>query len=206
VTIQLAADQNHSGGLGLKGGVGDGALIIDGAATATISSATSDAINTAGNVLQGVVVQNVKLSSTGGFCLLVQNMATVQIGNGVNFQACSDGHIGAQDAGTIVQLSGDYIISGNAPTHYNAANGGQIIQGNGIKVTLTGTPAFSIAFALAFANGTYYAASRFVSFSGAATGSRYNAQLNGVIYTGGAGADYFPGDAAGATATGGQYD
>ncbi len=205
-TIQLAAGQDNSGGLGLKGGVGDGGLIIDGAMTATISNASSDAINTAGNVLQGVTVQNVKLSSAGGFCLLVQNIATVRVGTGVNFQACRDGHIAAQDAGTIVQLFGDYTISGNAPTHFNAANGGQIIQGDAITVTLTGTPEFSIAFALAFANGTYYAASRFVTFSGAARGSRYNAQLNGVIYTGGAGADYFPGDSAGATATGGQYN
>lgn len=38
-----------------------------------------------------------------------------------------------------------------------------------------------------------------------ATGSRYLANVNGVINTGGGGASYFPGSTAGSTATGGQY-
>jgi hypothetical protein len=41
-------------------------------------------------------------------------------------------------------------------------------------------------------------------FSGSATGSRFSVTLNSVINTGG-GANFFPGDVAGTTATGGQY-
>ena len=43
------------------------------------------------------------------------------------------------------------------------------------------------------------------TFSGSATGKRFEATVNGVIYSSGAGASYLPGNAAGTTATGGQY-
>jgi hypothetical protein len=43
------------------------------------------------------------------------------------------------------------------------------------------------------------------TFSGAATGVRYDSQSNSVIFTGGGGPTALPGDAAGTTATGGQY-
>jgi hypothetical protein len=44
------------------------------------------------------------------------------------------------------------------------------------------------------------------TFTGAATGKRYDVTENGVISTAGGGANYFPGNAAGTTATGGQYN
>ncbi len=43
------------------------------------------------------------------------------------------------------------------------------------------------------------------NFTGSATGPRYDADTNGVINTFGGGANFFPGDAPGSTATGGQY-
>jgi hypothetical protein len=42
-------------------------------------------------------------------------------------------------------------------------------------------------------------------FSGAATGPRYSANTNGVVNSFGGGATYFPGNAVGVLATGGQY-
>lgn len=41
---------------------------------------------------------------------------------------------------------------------------------------------------------------------GNVTGSKYKAQLNGVIDTQGAGVNYFPGNTAGSTSSGGQYN
>ena len=41
--------------------------------------------------------------------------------------------------------------------------------------------------------------------TGTATGIRYSASRNSIIDTGGGGAEYFPGDTAGTTASGGQY-
>jgi hypothetical protein len=69
-------------------------------------------------------------------------------------------------------------------------------------VTLTGTPTFSTAFVLASAGSLFAPANTFV---GGATGTRYTAQLNGVIFTGSKSLTYFPGSAAGSTPTGGQY-
>jgi HK97 family phage major capsid protein len=43
------------------------------------------------------------------------------------------------------------------------------------------------------------------TFSGSATGTRYLANGNAVVFTNGGGASYLPGNAAGSTATGGQY-
>lgn len=44
-----------------------------------------------------------------------------------------------------------------------------------------------------------------VTFSGSATGKRYTADTNSVLFTSGGGASFIPGDSAGSTATGGQY-
>lgn len=41
--------------------------------------------------------------------------------------------------------------------------------------------------------------------TGAVTGQRYSASFNGIIGTNGAGVNFFPGNSAGATSTGGQY-
>ena len=69
-------------------------------------------------------------------------------------------------------------------------------------LALTGTPAYSSAFALATELGMIFF---FDQPAGAATGKRYDVTLNGVINTFGGGASYLPGDSAGVTATGGQY-
>lgn len=67
-------------------------------------------------------------------------------------------------------------------------------------VTLTGTPAFGAEFALATRVALIEVAGG--SFSGSATGKRYDVNLNGVILSSGL---TLPGNAAGTTATGGQY-
>ena len=68
--------------------------------------------------------------------------------------------------------------------------------------TISGTPAYTQQFAYAADCGVITAVG---SFSGSATGQRYLVSRNGVIYTGGAGATYFPGNVAGVEETGGKY-
>ena len=75
--------------------------------------------------------------------------------------------------------------------------------GASLTVTVTGTPAFANAFCAAYVLGLAYPA--FYTFSGSATGKRYEATTNGVISTGGAAPTYFPGNVAGTTGSGGQY-
>jgi hypothetical protein len=118
----------------------------------------------------------------------------------VDFGSGVDQQVRADDGG-MVEITGNYSISGNAGSHWIAVQGQVRCQGR--TITLTGTRAFSAAFAEAQDPGLVIVDGN--TFSGAATGKRYNAVSNGVIRTNGAGANYLPGDAAGTTTTGGQY-
>jgi hypothetical protein len=71
-------------------------------------------------------------------------------------------------------------------------------------ITLTGTPAFTAGFALCSGSGAYIQHTG-GSFTGPATGARYALSLNGAINTAGAGANYFPGNAAGTNDGTGAY-
>ncbi len=118
---------------------------------------------------------------------------------GVEFGACGT-QVAARLNG-VARGYGDYEIVDDAAQHVQADTGGRVDL-SGITVTLTGTPAFT-TFANAKRLGSIVADG--TTYSGAATGARYSATLNGIIDTNGAGATALPGDSAGATATGGQY-
>jgi hypothetical protein len=120
---------------------------------------------------------------------------------GVIFGACATSHMSPSSAG-VINAFGNYTISGAAPLHYDSNSSGSIVMSSR-TVTITGTFAFSTAFAFAQVNSSITADG--MTFIGTATGIRYSATLNAVINTGGGGASYFPGDSAGSTATGGQY-
>jgi hypothetical protein len=100
-----------------------------------------------------------------------------------------------------------YQISGNAQVHAQAATEGYIELSSSpdrhLAVTLNATPNFSAAFVMAGAGSISAANNGFPGTT--ATGPRYDAHLNGVIFTGNKGANYFPGSVAGSTSTGGQY-
>lgn len=133
----------------------------------------------------------------GGYLKIVGNVTFYTSGSSICMTANGAGSmIDAVSATGIVVEAGTYgrfayaIIQG-------------YIQIFAASVTFSGTPAWSVACAdgqrLGFINaGT-------ATLSGAATGVRYTATLNGVIYTQGGGASFFPGGTGGSTATGGQY-
>lgn len=116
--------------------------------------------------------------------------------------AASPVHILVGRAGTVT-ADGSYSISGGATTHWLTESAGSIIVENR-TITLTGTPAFSLAFAYGIIGGIFVA--RGNTFSGGATGKRYDIANNSVLDTNGAGATYLPGDSAGSSATGAQYN
>jgi hypothetical protein len=101
-----------------------------------------------------------------------------------------------------INVTANYTISGAAAVHAYSTYGGNVTA-SGRTVTISGTPNFSTAFARSLLLGTLNLAS--MTFSGSATGKRYDAASNAVIYTNGASTTYLPGDAAGTTATGGLY-
>lgn len=143
-----------------------------------------------------------KLSTTtSGYELIAANGGSIDFSN-LNFGASAWSHIRAESNGSI-SASGNYSISGGVGIfHFDTVTGGNIYT-EGRTATLTGTPNFAVAFAGVNIGGTLHVNG--MTFSGSGTGPRYSASANGVIFTNGGGANYFPGNSAGSTATGGQY-
>lgn len=171
---------------------------------------------------------NCVISSTTANCVLVQNGGKLTIsgfkltttGSGLSglnalsggnitvsdkmeYGACVSAHMRASISSSVSADSTTYTISGAAAFHILSSTC-STVSTQTCTVTVSGTPAFGSVFcfcistASVFANGTTY--------SGAATGTRYSVTLNGSISVGGGGANFFPGNAAGSTATGGQYN
>lgn len=155
-----------------------------------------------------ISVSGFKLIASGTFAgspssgLLASQGFISEIGS-MEFGTCAGQHIWATQSGQVTFNSGaNYTISGGAQSHLQA-NIGALVNMSGLTVTVTGTPAFSVAFASAEAIGLVQVIS--TTYSGSATGLHYSATTNGVINTNGGGASYFPGGTTGATSTGGQY-
>jgi hypothetical protein len=109
--------------------------------------------------------------------------------------------------GGFVNLGQNYAVTGGAVSHVNTNNFGSVLFQGTPTITLTGSPAFTTS--IYSGRGSIiimqnYAGSR-PTISGTATGKRYIAEYNGIIDTAGGGATYIFGDAAGSTATQGQY-
>lgn len=170
---------------------------------------------------------NCIISVTGGDCVFLDSFATLNLlgfklqtttsGNAIEvndysqlfitglmeYGACVGGHITAA-SGSAILISANYTISGaTALAHIYLDTSARIRYGVN-TVTITGTPNLTI-FVRASSLCGVFIISGVTTFSGSATGQRYNGALNSVINTGGGGATYFPGGTAGAVATGAQY-
>lgn len=139
-------------------------------------------------------------TTTSGSCLALVDGSFVEF-SGLRFGACANRHISCASR-CLAYAIGNYSVVGAALRHYMATECAKI-EVNGITVTITGTPAFSDQFARASNNGVIYAPG--VTYSGSATGQRYNALQGGIIDTEGGGANYFPGNSAGAATSPGGY-
>jgi hypothetical protein len=201
VDIQLV-DGTYGAGCVVTGPwVGSGTVTVKGNATTPanvlLSTGAADSImaRTGGRL----TVESLKLTNTGNFLLIATTAGSITFSN-LDFGSVGAQQIRADDGG-IVLAAGNYTISGGGVNHHNSSGGTVRVQER--TITLVGTPAFS-EFAkaefpgLIIVNGNTY--------SGAATGVRYYARLNGAIVTRGGGATYLPGDGAGTVVAGGQYD
>jgi len=205
VTIQVA-DGTYSESVGVPQFTGADNSVNNVILLGNTTTPASCIISTAGDCLSPysasyITIKGFKLVSSGSNGLLVGYNSIVSIYE-MDFGACSAAQIACYDGGR-VYVQANYTISGSATTHVDSWGAGGHISGSGKTITLTGTPAFSSAFAKAGLVGVVNYTS--MTFSGSATGSRYNAYDNGVIQTDGGGASYFPGNSAGATSNGGQY-
>jgi hypothetical protein len=148
----------------------------------------------------------------GGFKLVsddstgIANFGTgsITVDGNMDFGACVFAHIYIANPGAVVALSADYTISASTDAHIylDATSACYLVSAN---VTTANTPAWTYGFVFCSTLSTLQAYSGTVFGGTGATGPRYSVELNGVVQTLGAGANYFPGDVAGSTATGGQY-
>ena len=151
----------------------------------------------------GYQIQNMLLENANYDCIDMSNNALIVVGVGIIFGATPNGcHMRTASPGASVIIGNSYTISGGAQAHYQAqCTGSQIDIAPGITITLTGTPAFSQYFANAIGGDIFFQSTP-ATFSGSATGIKYNATLGGAIQTVGSGASYLPGNSAGSSPSG----
>ncbi|RUO97834.1 DUF2793 domain-containing protein [Hyphomicrobium sp.] len=203
ITVQIA-DGTYTGANSLDTPLLGGSVIIQGNSTTPanvlISVTSADAFSINGAGIKATIKDLKIQTSSGGNGIYAKNAAEVNYAN-VVFGPCAERHVRA-DSNAHVQATGNYTIAGNALDHLLSFGGNY--EAAGITITLSGAPAFSgQGFNLDFlGRASLYA----VSFSGSATGKRYNVSANSVLQSFGAGSasTYFPGNANGTTSTGGQ--
>ena len=210
VTIQVGAG-TYTGAISMsRPVVGGGTLTLTGDTT-TPSNVTLSPTNVSAALMvsnRGVAlsIQGFKITTTtAGHGIFGNAGGVVNVTGNVDFGAVPTNyaHIIAQYGG-VVNINVGYLISGAASYHMRSEIAGSMIQSIAVAtVTISGSPAFGTAFAYADTNATIYAI--LMTYSGTVTGKRYSSTLNSVINTAGSGANYFPGNSAGTTATGGQY-
>lgn len=198
VTIQIADGAGYAGPVVLKNVVGfasAGNLVIQGnngaPANVVVSCTGADAF-LADGISSIWDIKDLKIqTATSGNCISAKNGATVRWSN-INFGSCATAHLAASPKGNLICLS-NYTVSGPASIHWFATDQ-SLISCAGFVVTITGTPNFTAwAYCYQLSDITCYS----MTFSGAATGQRYQVATNSVIFTNGAAAAYLPGNAAG---------
>lgn len=204
VTIQAGAG-TYTGALSAKRYVGAGPITIIGDTTTPsncVLSVTGNSVFT-GNGTPKYVLKGFKLqTTTSGNGIIAINGAVIDY-ESFEFGAVAAGynHIFSGSNSVVTNTAGTTVISGSAANHMFTSSGGRIVS-DSRAFTLSGTPAFSGAFATASMTGSISLI--LATFSGAATGKRYDVSLNAVVNASSASVG-LPGDAAGTTATGGQY-
>lgn len=205
VTIQVGAG-TYTATNALKTLIGAGEVTILGDATTpgnVIISTTSADCFSASNIAGRWKLNGLKLTTTtGGLSINVQGPTVSLDFLNIEFGAAPGGHISAA-FGAYIAIQGNYSITGNAPRHISATNLAVVAARASLTCTLTGTPAFSVVFANAARLGNIEA--NIITYAGSATGTRYAVIGNAAINTGGGGANFFPGNAAGSTTPDGEY-
>lgn len=210
-SIQLA-DGTHPGASLAYPCVGPAPIIQGNAADPTrvvVNNPNGPAIGAVDGAM--VVVTQLTVSAGGpagdygavGSGLLASQGGAIVFRN-MNFGVCSLAHIDCRFGGllTVGAPNQIYTIRGGAMIH--VLNYGGYVAIADAAISLGGTPNFSQSFASVAGGGSELDAWG-CQFTGAATGVRYLVSRNASCLVNGAGPNYFPGNQAGTTATGGLY-
>lgn len=208
VTIKVA-DGTYTGVVALSSmPVGGSSITIEGNTTTPANchiNATATCFLMSAPLPCAMTIKGFKMTFTGSSLSAVRMDATGTITVSSNELAGgSTGFAGAYRVsvrGAQINISTGHTISGGMSCFCQAFGG--FIQIFSVTVTLTGTPAWSWTGVVANDMGEISAVG--VTFSGAATGTRYTAQTGGGINSGGGGASYFPGNVAGSATSPGWY-
>lgn len=200
VTIQIA-DGTYTTEVALKPYLGALPPILQGNATTPANVLVSTVANAFVNAGAGAwQINSLKIACSAGNGLKAMNGGIIRFQN-LDFGTIASYHITAGPGSSVV-ATGNYTVSGNAQYHV-ATNG--FVSLAGMTLTYVNTPAFSGANIFAGRGGVVDAYAMSFSNAGVVTGQRYAAMHNGVIFTVGGSATYFPGSTAGATSSGGLY-
>lgn len=207
VTIQVK-DGTYTGAVDLKnvdGFANVGDLVIqgnNGTPSNVIVSVTSDNCFSASGISVVWDIKDLKMqTTTSGNCIFVSS-SRLRYGNVVfgDVPTASATHVYA-DGGSYVEAISSYTIDGDARRHWVALSSS--IRANAITITLTGTPAFAVVFALCTRSAFIWCEG--TTFTGSATGGKFAVEYGSVIYTGSTDASLFPGDSSGTITSLGQY-
>jgi len=205
VTLQVGAGTYTAGASVIAPWVGSGVVTLVGDTTTPGNVLINVAGGTAISASNGAVISvgGFEVRGGAGYGIGAFANATVNITGKMKFGACSNAHQYADTGGFINNIGVAFEISGVSPVHAQTTYGGTIWAVSQ-TITITGTPAFAAAFCVASTGGLIRFAAN--TFSGAATGARYNATLAGGVNTEGGGATYLPGNAGGTATAPGWYN
>lgn len=199
-TIQVA-NGTYAGNVAFTVPTGLGSVALVGNVSTPASciiTGTGNAVSTSGN---GVIVSvaGFTISTTGNYCIAAMNGSEIRFGS-VSLGACASAHLsGAMHSRLYVTAA--YTVTAGAPYHIRMETY-SYYENTGFTVTVTGTPAFSAAFAQVWGAKILVSGS---TWTGSATGKRYDASEGGVIAGTAGNTTLFPGSVAGTTNTNGLY-
>lgn len=147
------------------------------------------------------IIGGFKLVNSAWPGIKCDQFASISIAHPMDFGACAT-HMVILLGGS-VEIGSNYAISGIVSTgnfHVNLSSGGSLHCAKGsFTATITNSPTF---YSFIRATQLSLANIPFLSYSGSATGLRYEVSLNSLIHTNG---KTLPGGTAGTVATGGLY-
>lgn len=197
VTISVASSDATTGVVSVTGPwIGTGTVTMTGDTTTPSNTPLSVTGNNTVTVTGGgrLSIGGFKCSTTtSGSGLFASRGGVINVTGKMEY-ACATAGLRCDEFGTINHNLADFIVSGGGQFQWYVSKLG-LIDVRNRTVTITGTPAFSAAWA--YCRGGGYILCGGNTFSGSATGPRYDAAELGIINSQGSGGSYLPGNSAG---------
>jgi hypothetical protein len=188
---------------------GAGTILVDGDTTTPSNYIVTSSSGNTFTLEKGaqVSVQGFELRSAASRGFDVLTGADLILSGNMAFGAISNRAINVTGSGATITISSGFTVSGNCADFININGGASLLWVGTLTVTLSGAPAWSGRFIKVSLGSTATVVASGITFSGSATGKRYEVDKVGALETFGGGATFFPGDSAGTAdaATFGYY-